>query len=303
MLVILQRYYREFLLLLVALLGLSLGKLAADGIGIFVSPPVIMAQGAAPPAPARERQAALSDYEGILVRNIFDSSGSSPVVSFQNATRAAAPTSATASTAPATRGSLTLIGTVARGPESLALIRANNEIDIFRLDDSLPGNGRLEEITRDAVTVRYPDGSRETLVIHEEGQKAQPQTTVPPAAAKRAGTDDYQVRAVGDNKWAIPRQQAERARQNIGELLQQARMEPRLIEGKTAGFAVKMIRPNSILAQMGLQLGDVVIEVNGVTLDSPEKALQIFQQLREAKNIVVGLERNGQPMNFAYEVN
>ncbi|BCA80375.1 type II secretion system protein GspC [Desulfuromonas sp. AOP6] len=299
MFVILQRYYREFLLLLVALLGLSLGKLAADGVGVFVSPPVITAKSAAPPAPARERQATLSDYETILVRNIFDASGSSRVVTFQNTTRATAPSEST----PATRGSLTLIGTVARGPESLALIQANNKIETFRLDDSLPGNGRLEEITRDAVTIRYPDGSREILLIHQDGHKAQTAPVTAPSANGRAASNGYQVRDLGNNKWAIPKEQAERARQNIGELLQQARMEPRLIDGKTAGFAVKMIRPNSILAQMGLQLGDVVIEVNGVTLDSPEKALQIFQQLREAKSIVVGLERNGQPMNFAYEVN
>ena len=301
MFVILQRYYREFLLLLVALLGLALGKLAADGIGVFVSPPVITTNRVVPPTPVRERQTTLRDYENILIRNIFDSTGSSPVVSFQDSSpRTAAPAAASS---PTSRSSLTLIGTVARGPESLALIQANNEIEIFRLDDTVPGNGRVEEITRDAATIRYPDGSRETLVIHQDGQKAQPPPASPAASAGPAAAGDYQVRDLGDNKWAIPKQQAERARQNIGELLQQARMEPRLIDGKTAGFAVKMIRPNSILAQMGLQLGDVVIEVNGVTLDSPEKALQIFQQLREAKNIVVGLERNGQPMNFAYEVN
>ena len=53
---------------------------------------------------------------------------------------------------------------------------------------------------------------------------------------------------------------------------------------------------------MGLQRGDVVIDVNSIKLDSPEKALLIFQQLREARRISVSIERNGVPVSFAYEI-
>jgi len=51
-----------------------------------------------------------------------------------------------------------------------------------------------------------------------------------------------------------------------------------------------------------LRLGDVVVEINQVRLDSPEKALQIFQQVREANNISLGLIRNGQPQTFEYSL-
>jgi general secretion pathway protein C len=44
------------------------------------------------------------------------------------------------------------------------------------------------------------------------------------------------------------------------------------------------------------------MQINGMPLDGPEKALQIFQQLREARQISIGLTRNGTPMNFEYEV-
>jgi len=49
---------------------------------------------------------------------------------------------------------------------------------------------------------------------------------------------------------------------------------------------------------MGLQSDDVVLAVNNIKLDSPEKAMQVFQQLREARQISIAVERNSQPMNF-----
>jgi general secretion pathway protein C len=79
-------------------------------------------------------------------------------------------------------------------------------------------------------------------------------------------------------------------------------MEPNIVEGRTEGFVVRMIRPKSLLDTLGIQRGDVLRQINGVPLDSPEKALQVFQQLREVKRLSIGLERNGTPMNFEYEV-
>jgi general secretion pathway protein C len=62
-----------------------------------------------------------------------------------------------------------------------------------------------------------------------------------------------------------------------------------------------MIRPKSFLGQLGLLQGDVLMEINGVPLNSPEKALQIVQQLRESRNIKVNLLRNDQPLTLEYE--
>ena len=79
-------------------------------------------------------------------------------------------------------------------------------------------------------------------------------------------------------------------------------MQPRMVDGKTDGFLIQRINPRSLLAKLGLKRGDVVIDVNNIKLDSPEKALMIFQQLREARQIGLSVERNGSPMTFAYEI-
>ncbi len=110
------------------------------------------------------------------------------------------------------------------------------------------------------------------------------------------------MRSLGQNRWVIPRSEAERARSNLGELLKSAHLVPNVVNGSTEGFMVRMIRPDSLLAQLGLRVGDVVMQVNGVELSSPEKALQIFTQLRDARNISLGLVRGGEQLSFDYAV-
>jgi general secretion pathway protein C len=177
------------------------------------------------------------------------------------------------------------------------MLRTEAGTKIFRLGAELPGGGRLTRIERHAVEIAGPGGGSVTLKLYE-GEVSSGSGA---AAAPIAG--DYQVRALGENRWQLPAAEAERARAQIGELLKQARIEPNLVDGRTDGFAVRMVQPRSLLAQLGLQRGDVIRQVNGMELDSPEKALQIFQQLREARNINVNVVRNGAPVTLSIEVN
>ena len=62
------------------------------------------------------------------------------------------------------------------------------------------------------------------------------------------------------------------------------------------------IEKGSLLEQIGLRVGDLIVEKNQVKLNSPEKALQIFQQVREANNISLGLIRNGKLETFEYSL-
>jgi general secretion pathway protein C len=77
-------------------------------------------------------------------------------------------------------------------------------------------------------------------------------------------------------------------------------MIPQVQNGKTIGFKLMEMEKGSLLEQIGLRIGDLVVEINQVELNSPEKALQVFQQVREASNISLGLVRNGQRQTFEY---
>jgi general secretion pathway protein C len=229
----------------------------------------------------------LADYEMIVQRNLFDSKHTG-ILSLATNAGTGAPSAAPAS--------FTLLGTVTAGTASLALIDSAGKTLLLHLGDTAPGGGRVVAIERSTLRLRHDNGSEESIPLRDAPLLGD--ASVPASGGARPSA----IRATGNNRYSIPRQEVEKARANIGELLKQARLEPNIVGGQTHGFVVRMIRPESILASLGLKLGDVVMQVNSVPLDTPEKALQIFQQLREARHIALNLERNGTPISFEYDL-
>ncbi len=300
------KHYKLLYLLLPVALGLALGHLAATGAGIVLTPAAPQTIAMVDQAPAATRKAVLQDYQGIVERNIFDSTAK-PVVALQEEEQAPA-----VSSAPMTRSDLSLFGTVVRAEASLAVIRTNRDVRTYKLGAELQGGGLVDTIERNTVVIRYNNGSTQTLSLRddEKAATASAPAAAPTTARGRAAAASApaaqavggEIRPVGENRWVIPQQVAAQARGNLNELLRQARMEPNIVDGQTQGFVVRMIQPRSLLALLGIQRGDVLHEINGVELDSPEKALQIFQQLREARSISIGLERGGSNHTFQYEI-
>ena len=281
------RHFPLLLLAALALLGLTLGHLGASLVGMrlarapALSPAVAVGTAMGTMRPAT----ALLDYEIIVQRSLF-----APHLAGKYSL-AAKPGDA-GSAAPVPRSTIILLGTIAGGNRPIALTRSGSETKILHLGDILADGSKVIAIARQLLKLRYPDGSEQTIlppeIPSEEGAKV-PGATTPAIRGS-------------DNRFAISRAEAEKARSNLGELMKQARMEPHVVNGKTDGFEVKMIRPNTIFTALGLQVGDIVKEVNGLALDSPEKALQIFQQLREAQHIVVSVVRNNAPLSLEYNL-
>ncbi len=289
----LQKYTPALILFLLTLLGVTLGAMFSTVGGIYLSPTIAADSKPIPTQKLASQRATLKDYAIINSENIFNSSAQKSVSS-----PTFAKTSANSTAEPGKRGDLRLLGTVVADGNSQALIESGKTIEIYHLGDALAGGGNIETIDRNTVVILFSDGSRQTLTLYEENIPQRINPASPPPSSTDKGITD-----LGDNRWAIDPMVANNARENIGELLKSTRMEPRIVNGATSGFAVKMIRPQSLLAKMGIRRGDVIMQINDVTLDSPEKALQIFQLLREARKISVSLERNGTPDTFQYEIN
>jgi general secretion pathway protein C len=292
MLFFLQKHVQATWLLLITIAGVSLGCLTATILGLSLGTP-LPETGPAEKLVAPVHKKTLADYATITQRNIFDST--SPGLSTTSASEQASESPAVASSRP----DLKLIGTVTGGDEdSLALIEADKVVKAYRLGDAIPGGGRLIAVIRNEVHIEYDDGSISMLLLYQESAPSRTPARPTPTAAGQTG-----IRLVEENRWMIDERVVEEARTNLGEVLKSARMEPRLVNGATNGFAITMLRPGSLLTRMGFKRGDVILEVNGVPLSSPEKALQIFQQLREARSLQVSLERRGQPTVLEYQVN
>jgi len=274
----------------ICLCGLSAGYFTAQLTGYLLQPPPSTMTAGGQDRAASPRPATV-DVGLILNRNIFNPAA-------RGQTAKPLPSDSPEPVAAGTGGDLKLIGTVEGGATPLALIESGGKVKIFRVGATLPGGGELLSVSRNEALVRQADGSRARLAI------ARPEGGSPssPGELPTGETGDG-VRNLGNNRWSVSSDEVARARANMNELLKSARLEPNIIDGQTEGFVVKMIRPKSLLAQLGIQRGDTITRINSVELNSPEKALQIFQQLREAKRLTVDLKRGSENLTFDYEVN
>ncbi len=314
MLIVLHSFYRPICLTLLAILGLACGHMLDTFLQMNLRPEFSAEATKDQPATQKSQRTAEADLDLILQKNIFDANNRSSSARMGLARM----TADGEESAPAPRADIKLFGTVVAGENSQVLLQVDRDLQLYHLGEQVSGGGTVEEIQRNQVKIRNRDRSLTTLTLYEQAPIASGGMTSAEEPARSevvssgakietsndsaSGTSGGEIKAVGDNRWLVSREVVESARENFSAQLRLAQMQPRMVDGKTDGFLIQRINPRSLLAKMGLQRGDVVIDVNNIKLDSPEKALMIFQQLREARQIGLSIERNGTPMTFAYEI-
>ncbi|GEN10785.1 general secretion pathway protein C [Myxococcus fulvus] len=135
---------------------------------------------------------------------------------------------------------------------------------------------------------------------------ASPPVDVPQAApnflqALSHGPEDLEVKATGENTYSV-RKNAKAEHDKTCTQSGDARFVPSFKDGKAVGFKLFAVRPGSIYAKLGFQERDVVQSINGITLETPEKALEAYAQLDTAKRVVVAIDRGGTVIRKTYDV-
>lgn len=110
------------------------------------------------------------------------------------------------------------------------------------------------------------------------------------------------VTKVSDTQFTVERAEVDKALGNLNEVATQARIVPSFKNGKGNGFKMFSIKPGSIYSKIGLQNGDVIQKINGYEMNSPDKALEIYQKLRDASTVSIELQRRGKNMNVNYNI-
>lgn len=110
------------------------------------------------------------------------------------------------------------------------------------------------------------------------------------------------VNKTGENAYQIDRAGLDEVLNDLGALASQARVIPHYKDGKPEGFKVVGVRPASLYSQIGVRSGDVIKAVNDEEINSPNKALELFEKLKNSNNVTVSIERRGRPVNFDYTI-
>jgi general secretion pathway protein C len=174
---------------------------------------------------------------------------------------------------------------------------------LVRINEPVDEAGEVK-LRRVGIRTAYveKDNRCEYLSLDDDAKRP----TRPVAVEKDDDKDDEElgknVQKTGDGEYVIAREEIDNVLSNLNKLATQARIVPSFKDGKANGFKLFSIRPNSLYAKIGIKNGDVVQQINGYELNSPDKALEIYSKLKDASSISVDLLRRGKAKSLSYSI-
>lgn len=255
----------------------------------------------APPAKLRKANATQmarpGAYASVTSRNVFSFDGSIP-----DALRPEGEENKPKEDLPPVPSNLPLAleGTIVHSnPEkSIANInvRSKNQVIPYAPGRDIEGLATLVSVERKKVILRNSNnGQLEFIEMKDANAKIAFQGARPAV--------ETEVKQVSANKFEIKRTDLEKNLKDLGSILQQAAMVPqRNASGEIECFKFLAIQPGSVYTQLGMSVGDCIESVNGQKIDSPAKAMELYQALRGADSISIGRQRDGRKDEVQYSI-
>jgi general secretion pathway protein C len=232
-------------------------------------------------APVAVRTDALTLGHQIVARHLF---GQAPSL---NASSSA--------TIPETSLRLVLRGVVASSdPKTAAAIVADpgGKEDFYIVGQEMPGGAVLKEVHAQHIVLSR-GGRFETLRLPENAIKV---------GNDEAGASDAPSAGVAPEAGALLQQYRDQFLQNPQSLANLLQGEPYWDNGRLIGYRLRPGRDAGALAQFGVQSGDVVTAINGVSLVDPAGRMELLRKLPGATEFNVDLLRSGQPVSISIPV-
>ncbi len=188
------------------------------------------------------------------------------------------------------------IGDPVLGAPLLSVERIRDDRDAtghgFKVVAILCNNGQKEYVDFEAEGAVLASGPN--LGVYNPTAPAPPPGGIPPGAGG--------VKQLGDNRYEVQHSVIEGTLSNLNSIATQARIVPSFKNGVANGFKLFSIQPGSLYSAIGVENGDVIQKINGYEINSPDKALEVYQKLRESRHISIEIERNGQAIRKEYNV-
>lgn len=188
--------------------------------------------------------------------------------------------------APETKLNLILKGALASNdPNHARAIIADprGKEEQYAVGEQLPGNAELSEIHPDRVILKR-NGRFETLRLPKDKQSSNRVASRTVSARPKAASPRERLSSA--------RKQLQRGSSNLSNLV---RATPKRGEdGKTMGYTLSPGRDPDLFAQVGLQEGDVAIQINDIKLDNPTNSARALKSMQSGESVTVTVMRNDQ---------
>jgi general secretion pathway protein C len=279
-------------------------------------PPLDVRLNPPPPPPEKEPRRASSYYSIITSRDIFNSTKP----------QTEAPP---AETPKPTELRLKLWGVVVHDDGSSYCViedLTTRQQQLYRVSDTVASVATVKAVEWDKVVLER-DGRDEILELEKPvttttanlaanvqnapvpvNRAARRARNAGPGGVERPGAppggeapqDSGTIKMVGEGQYEIDRAELDSALDNMNQLITQVRAVPHFQGGESTGFRLFAIRQNSIFDRIGLRNGDIIKRVNGTDVSDASRALGLFQNLRNERQVVVELVRNKEDKTLSY---
>jgi len=214
------------------------------------------------------------DVQSIATAHIFGQSSTEPVIETPRETY---------EDLAETRLSLSLKGTMPNTNQesSIAIIADNREEEkIYFIRDTVTAGTTLHAVYPDRVVLNR-SGMLEVLKLPKDFPKNATPNRRSATNVSRASANTRSIQNV--------------VTENVTRLADVIRPTPYYVSGQMQGYRVYPGRDRKLFASLGLRPGDLIKDIDGAALTNPQQATQIFQNLGNAEQVSVTVERNGQP--------
>ncbi len=193
---------------------------------------------------------------------------------------------------------LKLVGTIIHGrrERSVATIEVSGkDITAVMAGEEVEGMARIRDITRYKVVFRNLRNRKlEYIEIKEENK-------IQMGVAQQKSTQQFGQ--VDKTNFNFKRAEINKYLENLPRVLQDAKAVPYVAPGsggEISGFKLVAIKSGSIYETLGLKRGDIIKGVNGEPVDSPQKAMELYQALKSADSIQLDVTRGGSATTLNY---
>lgn len=288
------------------LLFVFIGYVVADL--LILSYRDLMLPNQSPPARPRkllnDNSASRGAYNTVISRNIFSADG---VIPDPLIAKGQDPNKVEEGAPVPSQLPLNLVGTLVHSnPEkSIAAIeiRGKNQTLSYTPKRNIENLATLIKVERQKVIIRNLNSNALEFIDMKAfgNQKVAFGASAPAAPTAGSGGD---VKAMGDNKFAIKRADLQKYLNDLSSILMQARAVPARdkVTGEVIGYRVVDFQPNSIFSQLGIQRMDLIKSVNGEPVDTPQKAMELFNMFKNSERIKMSVDRGGRTETIEYTI-
>lgn len=208
------------------------------------------------------------------------------------------------SVAPKTSLNVKLTGVVAiQGKPELgsAVVESQGAEQTYGVDDKIEGTSAiLSQVFEDRVLLKV--GARfETLML--DGIEYQQM------AAQNSGVQQVEYQPQPEPMMDGPQPPVESLADVRKEMLSEpmkffdyVRASPQYRNGQLYGYRVMPGKDPELFERMGLKANDVAVEINGTALNDMQQAMMVMNELREATQASIKVERDGQTRDIVFSL-